>query len=362
MRLTNELCKTQQLRACHLVGSGTAGLFLAIRALGISGKGIAIPNGVCPNVPLAVLLSGNVPVYLDISQRTLGLSRESLAASKEEFAAVIAVHAYGYVCEVDELGIYCQSRGIPLIEDIAVAQGASYGGRPLGGFSDISILSFGAGKIIDAGIGGAVMSDDPGLIANVAALDSELGCADPDQHAIAHQVGQLHTQMYNQFYEKQPAALHRFGSIALAERAAFLHRFPENREADILAKLYDLPRRIEERQKKAAILECSLENIASTALPLVPPDGSVIWRFNLLIDRGRDDLLRHLLAKRYMVSSWYPPVDIFFRNREHAESPTPICDEVGRRILNLWVNQEAESSYLNSIATEIVNFVRARNS
>jgi dTDP-4-amino-4,6-dideoxygalactose transaminase len=56
-----------------MTGSGTSALVLALWALGLHGKRVAVPNGVCYSVPLAVILSGNEPVYLDIDRETLSL-------------------------------------------------------------------------------------------------------------------------------------------------------------------------------------------------------------------------------------------------------------------------------------------------
>ena len=125
------LCQIHQRKYCLLVGNATVGLYLALRAQGLTGKRIAIPNGVCANVPLAIYLAGATPVYLDIRRDDFGLLWHDLI-STPEVAAVIAVHAYGVPCAVAELEASCAEKGILLIEDAAVAQGAMVSARPAG--------------------------------------------------------------------------------------------------------------------------------------------------------------------------------------------------------------------------------------
>ena len=149
--LENNLCRLHQRRYGVSVASGTIGLALGLTLLGLSQKRVAVPSGVCLNVPLAVDIADAVPVYCDIDPGTLGLSAKTLQAVASPIHGVIAVHAYGMPCAINEIDSYCRSQGVPLIEDVAVAQGAVAGNRPAGSFGVLSVLSFGRGKIIDVG-------------------------------------------------------------------------------------------------------------------------------------------------------------------------------------------------------------------
>ena len=71
---------------------------------------------------------------------------------------MIAVHGYGSTCDIQSIINICRDKHIPLIEDLAVAQGATVDLRPVGSFGDLSVVSFGSGKIIDVGHGGAVFT------------------------------------------------------------------------------------------------------------------------------------------------------------------------------------------------------------
>ncbi len=78
MEIERVLSKLHQHSYCALIGNATTGLVIALKALGLKGKHIAIPNSVCPHVPIAIFLSGNKPYYIDISMKTLGLDINDL--------------------------------------------------------------------------------------------------------------------------------------------------------------------------------------------------------------------------------------------------------------------------------------------
>lgn len=354
------LCKQLQQDYCHPTGNATTGLYLALMALELKGRRIAIPNSVCPNVPLAVLLSGNIPVYLDISTHDLGIDVRELKALEEGVDAVIAVHAYGAVCSIQAISDYCDSQGIPLIEDIAVAQGASVDGRPVGGFSNISVLSFGAGKIINAGHGGAIMTNQFSIFERIVSFGEGLGFQDESDKNAVDAFGHYHTALYNEHYgsliENQCAT---FKARALKLRKHILCRFDGSYEPSIIFQLENLSENLCSRQAKVENLNKIFSQYESAGIEIFhPPQGSVYWRFNVFIER-RDELLKLLLMKKYLVSSWFPSVDQFFEDRQLSKVNTKVSDSVGDHILNLWINDEADSEYIEAVGNELVHYITA---
>jgi len=345
---------------CHPVGNATTGLCLAIAALGLQGKRVAIPNSVCPNVPQAVLLSGNTPAYLDVTMRDLGIDIEELIAKGDQVDAVIAVHAYGAICNIREIAAYCKSRGIPLIEDLAVAQGASLDGQPVGSFSDIAVVSFGSGKIIDVGHGGAILTSRPSILSEVLALEASLGAQSPSSRKAVSAFGQHHTDLYNKHYGPGINAFSAaFKARALALRQHILCRFDPAWAPVIEERLEELDVVVRSRHAKAEMLEKLLARHESASMEIFrPPAGSVHWRFNVLIER-RDALLKLLLAKNFKISSWFPSADLFFEDRATSGVNTDVSDRIGDRVLNLWVNDEVDCGYIKAIAGKLVGHIDA---
>jgi dTDP-4-amino-4,6-dideoxygalactose transaminase len=330
-----------------MTGSGTSALVLSLWALGLHGKRVVIPNGVCYSVPLAVILSGNEPVYLDIDRETLSLGVAQLRKYRCWYDAVIAVHNYGARCDIEGIAAFCAKEGLPLVEDCCVALGCP----DIGHWGDASVFSFGSGKIVYAGGGGMILADDKSLVENVWSLQQVLPKRGGDSY-----LSNYHTYLYNQYYGKDKGRLAVFGAVARTFGQSLLHRPIWGSEFGILIDLLQgLRDSIDERWCKWENLRRRLHDYGE---PFIHKQG-VDWRFNIFIDEGRDDLLRHLHATGYHASSWHAPADLFFGQRNGA-GRWPVTDWVADHVLNLWVDHTVGDEYIEGVSREIVQFVEER--
>jgi len=354
--LGKKLCHIHAREYAYITGSGTSAIYIALKALGLKNKRIGIPNNVCFNVPLGIVYSGNFPFFLDIERETLGLSVCELEKYSEAISAVIAVHSYGSICNIESIAECCQKYGIPLIEDCAVAQGAKFNNKPAGSFGDISLLSFGAGKIIDVGHGGALLTNDQRLYKEFVAIDKELGQFSKSKQDAIEDLSGFHTWLYNKFYTNgQYDQCSQFLIKAKQYKDSYLCRFSSFYEESILIQLGQLADNISMRDLNAHNLVELFKETAEQIDIFIPPEGSVIWRFNVFVN-NRNSLLKHLLKKKYMVSSWQPSVDIFCGFRNDRKGNTPISDWVGKHILNIGVNHKIDDQYLHNITHEVIRF------
>ncbi len=140
-----------------MVSSGTAALFLALKALGLSrGDKVIVPTYTCTAVLNAVYMAGLSPLLCDIDT-DLNLSPEDAARKLDsDVKTIIITHTFGYPAKTDEF----LSLGLPVIEDCATALGSLYRGKPVGSTGALSIFSFYASKVITGGYGGAVYTKD----------------------------------------------------------------------------------------------------------------------------------------------------------------------------------------------------------
>jgi len=354
--LEKKLCQIHDRKYAYMTGSGTSAIYIALKALGLKNKYIGIPNNVCFNVPLGIVYSENFPFFLDIERETLGLSVAEVEKYSEVISAVIAVHSYGSICNIKSIAECCQNYGLPLIEDCAVAQGAKFNDKAVGSFGDISLLSFGVGKIIDAGHGGALLTNNQHIFKEFMTIDKELSLFSLSKRDSIEQICSFHTKLYNNCYvNRQYDKCSQFLTTSKQHKDCYLYRFSSSYEEAILIKLNRLADNISMRKLNANKLMKLLEGTAEQIDIFVPPEGSVIWRFNLFVN-NRNDLLKYLLKKKYKVSSWQPSVDIFCGLRNDDEINTPISDLVGDHILNIWVNHEIDDLYLQDITQEIIKF------
>ncbi|HDP69145.1 MAG TPA: DegT/DnrJ/EryC1/StrS family aminotransferase [Candidatus Marinimicrobia bacterium] len=141
------------------VSSGTSALILALKALQIKpGDEVIIPSYTCSALWHAVKAVNAVPIFADIETESYNLdSADVKNRISHKTKAVIFPHMFGQPGYIQEV----VSLGIPLIEDIAQAIGATINNRPVGSFGAISIVSFYATKVIGAGEGGMLFTDEP---------------------------------------------------------------------------------------------------------------------------------------------------------------------------------------------------------
>lgn len=360
--LEKRLCELHGREQALLLGNATAAIALTLQAAGIRGKEVAIPNNVCINVPMGVYFSDNRPRYLDICKDDFGLDPELLEKCIDEVDAVIAVHAYGTPCKIKQIEYICKKHDVFLVEDFAVAQGATVNGATVGRYGDVSITSFGAGKIIDVGHGGAVLTNDLNFAKELAEQIKRMPDYSNAFDRDIEKFGNRHTDIYNKAYgaDLNKNASH-FKLAALGLRSKYKYRFCRSFDDVLMRRLRELQFEVEGRVSRHEQLMkqfVGMDDSLLTKINIQP--GSVPWRANLLIHNGRDELLRLLIKRRYRISSWHPSADLFFENRKESKVETPESDRLGDRILNLWTNSEVDSGYVHAISEDIKKFLTGK--
>jgi dTDP-4-amino-4,6-dideoxygalactose transaminase len=148
------------------VGNGTDALWLALLACGI-GPGdevITVPNTFMATAE-AITYTGAKPVFVDVDERSYTINSELLEdARTPRTKAVIPVHLFGQVADMDQILSFGRKHGLYVIEDAAQAHGAEYKGRRAGSMGDLGCFSFYPGKNLGAfGEAGAVVTNDDNL-------------------------------------------------------------------------------------------------------------------------------------------------------------------------------------------------------
>lgn len=158
---------------CVGVGSGTAALTLALLATGIgAGDEVIVPAHTFIATALAVVQAGATPVLCDVDEESGLLDAESAAAAlSERTAAVVPVHLYGQVCDMDAIAAFADRHRLAVVEDAAQAHGARWQGRRAGSLGAAAGFSFYPSKNLGAlGDGGAICTDDAEIAARARRL------------------------------------------------------------------------------------------------------------------------------------------------------------------------------------------------
>lgn len=147
---------------CVPVDHGSSALVLALLSTGVKpGDEVIVPGLTWVATASAVARIGAVPVLVDIDRETLCISVEAVVrAITPRTRAVIAVHLYSAMADVERLERICAEHGIVFLEDCAQAYGAQWDGRPAGSFGRAAAFSTQQGKALTSGEGGLFVTSD----------------------------------------------------------------------------------------------------------------------------------------------------------------------------------------------------------
>jgi len=150
---------------CVFMANGTVTLEAALYSLGIGpGDEVLVPAVTWIATAAAAIYVGATPVFVDVQPDTLCMDPEQVeAAVTPQTAAVIPVHLYGSMADLDAIGAVCSKHGLALIEDASHAHGGVWNGKGAGTIGVMGSFSFQESKTLASGEGGAVLTDDPDL-------------------------------------------------------------------------------------------------------------------------------------------------------------------------------------------------------
>jgi perosamine synthetase len=161
------------LGSCIPTRSARAALIAAFRALDLPpGARIGVPLYCCPVVFKAIKEAGCTAHFIDVEPKTYCMSAEDLFAKRAQVDAVIAVHMFGNLCDMN--GLQEAAQGKPIIEDCAQALGSKLDGRMAGSFGVIATFSFRSGKYLSVGEGGALFSNHSNIRSRLSQLISAM--------------------------------------------------------------------------------------------------------------------------------------------------------------------------------------------
>jgi perosamine synthetase len=291
------------------VASGTAGLHLGLRAVGVSDGDEVVTS------PFSFVASANSvlferarPVFADIDARTLNLDPDAAAAAvTERTAALLPVHIFGYPADLPAF----ERMGLPIVEDACEALGAVHGdGVRVGARGHPSAFGFYANKQLTTGEGGMVTVADAAIKERI---DSERnqGRA-PDMGWLDH------------------------------DRLGFNYRLTDVACALGQIQLARLDGMLADRARVAGWYREALVGIEGLGLPCEDAGGDRRGWFVFVVQvprgRGRDEVIHGLRMRGVQCKPYLPAIHLmsFYRERfGHREGEFPVCEDVAARSVAL---------------------------
>ncbi|EAL3843230.1 UDP-4-amino-4,6-dideoxy-N-acetyl-beta-L-altrosamine transaminase [Campylobacter upsaliensis] len=169
------LAKYVGVKAACVLNSATSALHLAYLALNVKGKIVLTTPLTFIATSNAALMAGAKVEFIDIGTDgniDAKKLRTRLEKGSQNIAAVAVVDFAGQSVEIDEISALCEEFKLPLLDDASHALGAEFRGKKVGSFASLSVFSFHPVKPITTFEGGAVVSDDEGLIEHIKRLRS----------------------------------------------------------------------------------------------------------------------------------------------------------------------------------------------
>ena len=302
-----------------LTTSGTHALELAALLAGVGpGDEVVVPAFSFPSTASAFALRGARPVFCDVRLDTLCLDEthlERLAGARTR--AVVPVHYAGVGCEMEAIAAVAERSGASVIEDAALALGGRRHGQALGSIGRLAALSFHATKAAGCGVGGALVANDPGLVARAGVLRDR----GTDRDRMLRGEVDVYTW-------QEPGS-----SWAPSDLLA----------AVLCAQLEALPRLLERRR---AVWEGYREALGGWAgergvrIPAVPPGCLPAWTVFWLIlpdAGGRAELIHRLGVRGVEAAVHYQPLHLSPAGRRLGGRPgdCPVTEEVCDRLIRL---------------------------
>lgn len=318
-----------------LAGRGAAAIYATLTALDLHNRPVLIPANTCYIVLWAVLQSGNLPVLVDVDLNTANISAETLdRCGAEEPAVVIPAHMYGLPAPMATIMTWANARNAFVIEDAALALGTHADGKPAGAWGDVSIFSFGDGKIADAGGGGALLTDDARLAAEIERVLAAMPLWGNELKALNRQWLEIYWALH-QFENETPRLAELYPTLFDIYGRITRCRITDWR--DLLATLDTLDADLAHRAELALLYD---ERLAAAPVKRFHRPADVfLWRYPVLVPaEHRSSLLERLWGVGiFEATRWYPSLQPMLRALTPAlpATPTPAADALAQEIINL---------------------------
>lgn len=306
------------------VNSGTSALHAALLAAGIGpGDEVLLPSFTFVATANAVAACGARPVFVDINRNfTMDLASLKAKITKKS-RAVIPVHLYGHTCDMDGIAEIANKRSLEIIEDACQSLGSTYRGRQTGTFGSMGCFSMYASKVLTAGEGGAVATDDDDL---------------------ADRLRMIRNHGMVEGYDTRVLGLNL--------------RLPELSAAIAKAQMGKLEQMLAARRHNAERLSALLSDVKGVAIPAEPDGSRFNWYlYTVSFSKGATrDAVNAAMQKDGIGATVYynPPVHMTpFYRKLAPRAKLPATESASRRVLSLPVHPGVSEADIDRIAASL---------
>lgn len=316
---------------CVGVGNGTDALWVAMIGLGIgAGDEVITAANTFIATAEAITYAGAKPVFVDVEPETFNMDPAKLeAAITKKTKAIIPVHLYGQMADMEPILEIAKNHKLHVIEDASQAQGAEYKGRRAGSMGIAGCFSFYPGKNLGAfGEAGAVVTNDDELAARMRRFRD-------------------HGQSKKYYHDEigWNARMDGIQGAVLKVKLKYLEGWNESRRRN--ARLYDE----------------LLADADGVKLPREASYAKHIYHIYPIRTADRDALIAQL-AERDIACGIHYPVPIHlqkaYASLKLGEETFPVCEAIAKELVSLPMFPELSEEQVRHVAAELKNCLNAR--
>lgn len=312
----------------ELVTNGHMALELTLQAMQLEGEVITTPFTFASTTH-AIVRNGLRPVFCDIDPATFTIDVQKIEALiTEHTSAIMPVHVYGNICNIEEIQKIADKHGLKVIYDAAHTFGERYKGKGIGSYGDASCFSFHATKVFNSIEGGAVCFKDKKL-------------------------GEV-------LYDLKNFGLHGQEEVIAAGTNAKMNEFCA---AMGICNLRHVDREIEKRRFVYETYRNFLNGVEGLQLAEPQPDVKPNYAyFPLVVNENkfgssRDEILEYLKEKDIYARKYFYPLTNEFSCYSDQYNPedTPVAKYISDRVLTLPMYADLSTTEAERICKEILS-------
>ncbi|MEW6684718.1 MAG: DegT/DnrJ/EryC1/StrS family aminotransferase [Candidatus Edwardsbacteria bacterium] len=313
------------------VSSGTTGLLLTLRALGLKGE-VVVPSFTFMAAVHPLVWNGLVPVFAEIDPETLNIDTSKIEELiTPRTSAILAVHLFGNPADVRELKKIAKRYKLKLIFDSAHAFGSLYQGKPLGSYGEAEVFSCSPAKLLITSEGGVVTTGEPELAQKI-------------------------------YYLREYGNPGNYDSVDFGINA----RMPEFNAILGIESLSLLEENAKKRNQLAEVYRRRLGKLPGIRFQKIKNGNRSSYKdFVILIDEKKFGLSRNLLANRLAkakieTKKYYdPPVHKQTCYHKFSKRGLPITERISKEILALPIYAGMGEKEIDSVCVAIEKIQRA---
>lgn len=333
---------------CVLVGRATTGLGALFEALDMTE--VVFPAFCCASAVYSTEYADVRPRFCDV-QADYNLCPSRLRREMStSIDAVVACDTWGTPVAERSLQAVCDDYGAVLVEDAAQAVGSrTEDGSPTGSLGDVSVLSFGDGKPISAGHGGAILTDDPDVAAACRDVARTVPTRDECEVSRYHD---LHTQVYwaiARMRQTDPSADALFGALPRLFESVYWRGFDRDWVPSIEAAMDDFDREVGTRTEQIEAYRTALSHTGCDVYP-TDPDTVPFSAAVKLPESDRRAAVRDHLARQGFDPWW---IEGPITRRFGVARRFPVSERLFERTLNLPLGPEYELDRVRECASAL---------